>query len=639
MLTLSNIPGLIDQPETQLAAGQGVFDWRLMKAAQNARHGIQKAELFYQEASDGDTVDLPVSRVTGKQFLARECIQIWSYRATTNPTTGKCSQSGGQLQQWCYVDPQTRTARSTITYYVQGGQQNDAADGLLGVWTVGIPGRGKLRMASSPSYSPLSSANFSQDAALTEALAQQINKNARFAACSFEVFVDCGNTSAQTWQAGHNYAAGALVKPTAAAANGHWYKCLYAGQSGAREPEWGGWGQQTTDDTVTWVEAGFGYKYNDVVPQCVSSFDGYGYTTANDTIVHWPFWVYTGAADRSGSGNVSGRIRHMQLPNIDPAAPVVQPYISYWDGSHEGGAPDGIYNGVVGIVSFCLRGMGTGRTLANSFVDQSDLVFFSGATLDDAPVQQLVKNIELAKLRPEVCASTQNNAATVAPFTSPVDPYNYSRPEIDCIFGIKNTGTGLGAVRSENVGVSPTTGLVSLSVLFNVDGGGTSIQTNGSVRVLQFGRRLHVGDSFVSDVQNNPGDGLQSSSGLNPNVGSNYTNQATVDSVDAGSDVTIRVYGATGGPGTAWSRPVGSQVVSYPATSLYHYSYSTTYWIVYDLDAQIYRVLTDSLSALNDRYVFAGKITTVASGGTGGTAGGGGVMGGGGGRLYLEMEA
>jgi len=123
------------------------------------------------------------------------------------------------------------------------------------------------------------------------------------------------------------------------------------------------------------------------------------------------------------------------------------------------------------------------------------------------------------------------------------------------------------------------------------------------------------------------------SADLPPNVPLNTTNQATVDSIDAGSDVTVRIYG-TGGVGSSWTRPAGFGSQTYNAGSILHLAYSTTYWIVWTGSA--YQAYTSFISVLPDGYVWVGKVTTVAAGNVGGTAGGGGSTGGTGGRMMLN---
>jgi hypothetical protein len=110
---------------------------------------------------------------------------------------------------------------------------------------------------------------------------------------------------------------------------------------------------------------------------------------------------------------------------------------------------------------------------------------------------------------------------------------------------------------------------------------------------------------------------------------SNTTNGATVDSIDAGSNATIRIYG-TGGVGTSWTRNSGyGATPTFPPGTLFGQAYTTAYYVMWTgptptYPGASYQAFTSLPSALPDNYVFVGKVTTVAAGGTGGSSGGGG---------------
>jgi hypothetical protein len=119
-----------------------------------------------------------------------------------------------------------------------------------------------------------------------------------------------------------------------------------------------------------------------------------------------------------------------------------------------------------------------------------------------------------------------------------------------------------------------------------------------------------------------------------PNAPSNSTNNASVTSSDAGTDVTIDVSGFAG-IGTSWTRPTGYGTQTLPHFTIQHKAYSTKYWVVWDTVALIGQAFTSAPSALADNFAFAGVVTTVGSGGSGGVTGGGGSTGGGGGGNKL----
>jgi len=127
--------------------------------------------------------------------------------------------------------------------------------------------------------------------------------------------------------------------------------------------------------------------------------------------------------------------------------------------------------------------------------------------------------------------------------------------------------------------------------------------------------------------------GTVGSSALSSNVPLNSTNSATVDSVDAGSSATIRVYGP-GGTGSAWQRFAGQGTATFPAGSITGLAYSTPYYVVWNGSA--YLAEAQQSSAMNDAYVFVGRPTTVAAGGSGGASGGGNSPGGSNGGRFLD---
>jgi hypothetical protein len=116
---------------------------------------------------------------------------------------------------------------------------------------------------------------------------------------------------------------------------------------------------------------------------------------------------------------------------------------------------------------------------------------------------------------------------------------------------------------------------------------------------------------------------------------SNTTNFCTVDSIDAGSNATIRVYGS-GGVGTEWTRKVGSTVQGpYPAATLPGKAYTTNFYVSYNPLTGSYVVSTSYADIIPDHLIYAGLIKTVAAGGGGGTTGGGGTGGGSGGCVEV----
>lgn len=122
------------------------------------------------------------------------------------------------------------------------------------------------------------------------------------------------------------------------------------------------------------------------------------------------------------------------------------------------------------------------------------------------------------------------------------------------------------------------------------------------------------------------------SGGIVANAPVNGTNDATVDSIDAGGgSITIRVYGP-GGVGTAYTRYKGNGSVSEGPYSITSKLPSHYYFVFLDQNGN--PTTADFFKdTVDDRYRFIGDVTTVAVGGGGGTSGGGGDDGELGGRL------
>ncbi len=132
--------------------------------------------------------------------------------------------------------------------------------------------------------------------------------------------------------------------------------------------------------------------------------------------------------------------------------------------------------------------------------------------------------------------------------------------------------------------------------------------------------------------------GLATSNDILQNPPSNTVNNATVDSVDAGNGTaTIRIYGP-GGVGSSWMQSYGQGTRTVPAGTITGLAYSTTYYVVWDTAGQVYLAFTTLQHSVADSYIFSGKVTTVASGGTGGTSGGGGANWGTGGCTEVGTE-
>jgi hypothetical protein len=110
----------------------------------------------------------------------------------------------------------------------------------------------------------------------------------------------------------------------------------------------------------------------------------------------------------------------------------------------------------------------------------------------------------------------------------------------------------------------------------------------------------------------------------------NYSNNATVDSIDNGVNATIRVYGP-GGPGTTWHQFIGAAIGPENAAFSGTAAYDTDFNVYLDA-SNVFHITAIGSETLPDSVQFSGALHTVQAGGAGGTGGGGGSSGGGGGN-------
>jgi hypothetical protein len=105
---------------------------------------------------------------------------------------------------------------------------------------------------------------------------------------------------------------------------------------------------------------------------------------------------------------------------------------------------------------------------------------------------------------------------------------------------------------------------------------------------------------------------LLTSAGIPRNAAVNTTNTATVDSIDGGSSVVVRIYGA-GGVGTSYTRLTGFGALTRPNGSVSGLAYATLYVILWTGSA--FSAVLTYPATLPDGYEFVGSLkTTVATG-------------------------
>jgi len=143
-------------------------------------------------------------------------------------------------------------------------------------------------------------------------------------------------TAYPTWATGITYLVGDIVTPTVS--NGHYYKCIQGGISGATQPTFPTvTGQQVTDATVIWQEAGLTNTTAPPPPGC-----GH-FTVYSGSLWAWNTW-YTNTTNGLDGPTA---LRMCDSGNINSWNPVNQAFIDKDDGS-EG----------MGLGAFTITGFG-----------------------------------------------------------------------------------------------------------------------------------------------------------------------------------------------------------------------------------------------------------------------------------------
>jgi D-arabinose 1-dehydrogenase-like Zn-dependent alcohol dehydrogenase len=132
--------------------------------------------------------------------------------------------------------------------------------------------------------------------------------------------------------------------------------------------------------------------------------------------------------------------------------------------------------------------------------------------------------------------------------------------------------------------------------------------------------------------------GILASVNAAPNLVKNSTNDGTADSIDAGADATVRVYGP-GGVGSSWTRyRNAASVATHAAVTFTGKAYSTRFYLGYDVLLNNWTISTALKDVTGDSMITF-SVKTVASGGAGGIAGGGGTGAGGSGGADASDRA
>jgi len=115
------------------------------------------------------------------------------------------------------------------------------------------------------------------------------------------------------------------------------------------------------------------------------------------------------------------------------------------------------------------------------------------------------------------------------------------------------------------------------------------------------------------------------SSTIPPNVPGNTTNNATIDSIDSGTNAIGRIYGP-GGPGTSYTHYTGYGSLSRVNGVISGLAYNTNYFIMYDTKTKAYSAYLQTTGypgTLPDSFEYVGlflTLTTTGAHGSGATA-------------------
>lgn len=188
-LTLTEVPGFNDLPNTALAAGLPAFGLHLGAMAENAAAGmVGKIEVFQGFYKDGDNVPLPTSTYDGYPFTRQELIYLWATRTSVNAQSGFITGPDSLWYAAWKVDQTTGDVFCTEYYRRSGSTPNGAQsnDGVLQVFTIATRRRGTLTIAATPVFSDVADASIAVDKAWTDTIAQQLNTNSKATVVSRE---------------------------------------------------------------------------------------------------------------------------------------------------------------------------------------------------------------------------------------------------------------------------------------------------------------------------------------------------------------------------------------------------------------------------------------------------------------------
>jgi hypothetical protein len=190
-LAFNNPHGFSDLADSALVAGQPASGLAIGKISDNSAFGLTRLEVFKGVYKHGDTVQLPTSPIDGYNYPRSELIYCWSVQTTGNPQTNWAT-NGPPWTLWYgawSVNQATGVVSCSIGYRGNSDhsdRQLSTNDSLLDVTVFAQRGLSSISMAAIPAYVEHKAAEFVTDAALTQKIAQELNRNAKFSVVKAE---------------------------------------------------------------------------------------------------------------------------------------------------------------------------------------------------------------------------------------------------------------------------------------------------------------------------------------------------------------------------------------------------------------------------------------------------------------------
>lgn len=190
-MRLNQIPGFADVKDTNFAAESYAVGFNFQRVLENAKLGVVRPEMFVGSYIHGDTVALPVSPMDGYTYQRDELCYLWNVvlSGSTAANSGSTPSASGALRfVGQLVDADSGKVYSYMNYQTGDGSSNTTTnDGTLEVYTLAMRRKNSLIVTTNTGYSAIADSELQVDSAVTESIAQRMNRNAKAAALSCEV--------------------------------------------------------------------------------------------------------------------------------------------------------------------------------------------------------------------------------------------------------------------------------------------------------------------------------------------------------------------------------------------------------------------------------------------------------------------